>query len=304
MFAPDAPWAEGLAGVGLYKYYGVQAPGVEWATELNVPDFVAFCKRNDLRIACEFGNFWVGSGQPLGEMAFEQATAQLDPIIAAGGTVSSIDLDGPVCRTAKGLVEHPDAMELDDIASELVRFFRLVRERYPDIQVGLIPNLPNWDYTEELAGYNGFNTDGSGHTYLAALEAVARALQASGDKVDFVEVDCPYNYYRETRTRNGDAPVDNARKLLALQAWCNENDAEFRLIVNAEHRGGGGKAFHDLVLAYLGDLRQDGVFPDGFIIQSWYDKPDKNLPETEPGTFTNTLRDAVRLINELFPRVE
>lgn len=304
MFAPDAPWTEGLAGVELYKYYGVQAPGAEWATELNVPDFVAFCKRDDLRIACEFGNFIVGTGKPLGEAAFEHAVAQIDPIIAAGGNVSSIDLDGPVCRTVKGLVEHADAMELDDIASEMVRFFKLVRERYPDIEIGLIPNLPNWDYTEELAGYNGHNTDGSGHTYLAALGRISDALQAAGDKLDFVEVDCPYNYYRETKTRNGDAPVDNAKKLLALQAWCEANGAEFRLIANAEHRGGGGEAFHDLVLEYTRALRRDGVFPDGFIIQSWYDKPDKNLPETEAGTFTNTLRDAVRLINELFPRAE
>ena len=45
------------------------------------------------------------------------------------------------------------------------------------------------------------------------------------------------------------------------------------------------------------------MFPDGFIIQSWYGKPDKNLPETEAGTFANTLRDAVRLINELYPRM-
>jgi len=310
MFAPNAPWQEGLAGVELYKYYGVQAPGVKWATKLNVPDFVAFCKRNDLRIACEFGDFFVGSGKRLGDVAFQNTgfnnnvVAQLDPIVAAGGTVSSICLDGPVCRTVKGLVKHPDAMELDDIAGELVRFFKRVRRRYPDIQVGLIPNLPNWDYTKELAGYNGFNTDGSGHTYLAALQCISSALKASGDKVDFVEVDCPYNYYRQTRTRNGDAPVDNAKKLLALQAWCEEGGAEFRLIVNAEHRGGGGKAFHDLVLDYVRALRRDGVFPDGFIIQSWYDKPDKNLPEIEAGTFTNTLRDAVRLINELFPRAK
>ena len=79
MFAPDAPWKEGLAGVEFYKYYGGQATGVEWATELNVPDFVAFCKRNDLRIACEFGDFFVGSGKRLGDVAFEQAVAQLDP---------------------------------------------------------------------------------------------------------------------------------------------------------------------------------------------------------------------------------
>ena len=301
MFLPDAPWKEGRAGVELYKFYGVQAVGVDWATELNVADFVAFCNRNDLRMACEFGNFFVGQTR-LSDSAFEHAKAQLDPIVAAGGKVYSVDLDGPVCRTVKGIIKDANALELEEAARELARFFSLVRRRYPGIKIGLIPNLPNWDYSEELAGYNGHNTDLSGHTYLAVLTAVCQALDEAGDQMDFVEVDCPYNYYREQRTRKEDAPVDNAKKLRALGQLCAEYDLEFRLIVNAEHRGGGGQAFHQLTTEYVRALRRDGVFPDGFIIQSWYDKPDKNLPETEAGTFTNTVRDAVRLINALFPR--
>ena len=62
MFAADAPWKEGLAGVDTFRYYGCQAGGVKWATKLNVPDYVAFCKRNNLRVACEFGDFVVGAG--------------------------------------------------------------------------------------------------------------------------------------------------------------------------------------------------------------------------------------------------
>ena len=116
-------------------------------------------------------------------------------------------------------------------------------------------------------------------------------------------MDCPFNYYRETRTLKRDAPVDNARKLRDLQAWCAERNIDFVLIVNAEHRGGGGQAFHDLTVEYISTLRRDGVFPDGFLIQSWYDKPDRNLPETEAGTFTNAVRDAAQLVNELFPRL-
>jgi hypothetical protein len=58
-----------------------------------------------------------------------------------------------------------------------------------------------------------------------------------------------------------------------------------------------------MTVEYVRTLRRDGVFPDGFLIQSWYDQPDRNLPETEAGTFTNTVRDAARLINEVFPRL-
>jgi len=305
IFAPDAAWPEAISRLNLYKYYGVLAldPSPGWATKMSVPALVEFCKRNNLRLECEFGSFAVGSGKALGDSAFEHAVAQVNPIVAAGGKVDRMTLDGPVCRTVRGLVNHPEAMTLDAIATELSRFFALVRKRYPGIQIGLTPNLPNWDYSEEQAGYNGHNTDLSGHTYVAVLERIEKALAAAGEQLDFVEVDCPFNYYRETRTRKGDAPVDNARKLRDLQAWCSERKIEFVLIVNAEHRGGGGRAFHDLTDEYVGTLRRDGIFPDGFLIQSWYDKPDRNLPETEAGTFTNAVRDAARLINELFPRL-
>lgn len=305
IFAPEAAWPEAIATLNLYKYYGVLAldPSPEWATKMSVPALVDFCNRNNLRLECEFGSFVVGSGKALGDSAFEHAVAQIDPIVAAGGKVERMTLDGPVCRTVRGLVNHPEAMTLDAIATELSRFFALVRKRYPEIQIGLTPNLPNWDYNETQAGFNGHNTDLSGHTYVAILEQIEKALAAAGEHLDFVEVDCPFNYYRATRTRKGDAPVDNASKLQDLQAWCAKRNIEFVLIVNAEHRGGGGQAFHDLTIEYVNTLRRDGVFPDGFLIQSWYDKPDRNLPETEVGTFANTVRDAAQRINELFPRI-
>ena len=128
IFAPDAAWPEGVAKLNLYKYYGVLAldPSPDWATKMSVPDLVDFCKRNRLRLECEFGSFVVGSGKALGDSAFEHAVAQVDPIVAAGGKVDRMTLDGPVCRTVRGIINHPEAMTLDAIATELARFFVLV----------------------------------------------------------------------------------------------------------------------------------------------------------------------------------
>ncbi len=221
-------WKSGLSHLSVYKYYGVQVPGVTWATPLPVPELVAFAKRNNLKLACEFGSFTPGPGHHFSDTAFAELERELDPVIAAGGTIYSIDLDGPVCRTIKGIINTPDGMTLEAIASELARFFALARAKYPGLKIGLIPNLPNWDYTRDLLGYNGHNTDMSGYTYLEALEAVSAALKANSDQIDFVEVDCPYNYYREKRTRTKDGPVDNAAKLKALQQWCQAHKSRVR----------------------------------------------------------------------------
>lgn len=243
----------------------------------------------------------------MSDASFEHFKAQLDPIFEAGGTVSSVNLDGVIYRTVKGLCKHTGALDLKGVAEETVAFFALVRNRYPNMKIGLTPNLPNWDYTAELHGFSGFATDLTSYTWFEALDAISSALTVAGDKIDYLEVDCPYTYYRQDSTRNGDKALDNKKKFLSIQSWCVANNVEFRMMINTEQNGElredefGNQAFHDLVLEYIRRMRVDGIFPDGFIIQSWYNNPDKNLPETENGTFTNTLRDVVRLIHELYP---
>ena len=297
LFRSTSQWSTVISQVDLFKYYGVQLINTDWATDLDAGTLVEFAKKENVGIGCEFGDFHL-SNRELSRGAFRQ----LDPIFQAGGNVTSIHLDGPIRRMIKGVQKHPRALALAEISKNLVGFWRKLRAKHPSMRIGLIVNLPNWDYSEELVGYNGHYTDQSGVTYAKALDAVHQALTKAGMKVDFLEVDCPYNYYREKRTRNKDAVVDNAGKFAAIQRWCEKQEVGFHLVVNAEPRKAGAQAFHDLTCEYLRQLRRDGIFPDVFIIQSWYEQPAKFLPETEAFTFMNTARDAIALIQELYPQ--
>ena len=58
---------------------------------------------------------------------------------------------------------------MDEIAESLADFWRKMHDRYPRMQIGLITNFPNWDYTDKLIGYVGRYTDLSGWTYREAL---------------------------------------------------------------------------------------------------------------------------------------
>ena len=304
LFESESRWAQVAKQTDLYKYYGVQLmlPRPAWASHLDPKAMVKFTKARGIKLGCEFGNFrLVGEDIP---DASKVAFLQLDPIFEAGGEVSSIHLDGSVRRMIKGIQKHPNAITMDEIAARMVDFWQTIRGKYPRIRIGLITNFPNWDYTRELVGYNGHFTDQSGITYSEALNTLHLALTEAGEKIDFVEVDCPYNYYREQRTRNNDADVDNARKFTDLQKWCKERDIRFNLIVNAEPRNEGAKGFHDLTCEYVRHLRRDGIFPDLFIVQSWYKDPSKHLPETEKHTFMNTAKDAITLIRKLYPSNE
>lgn len=300
LFESDSQWTSVASQVDLFKCYGVQLLGVRWATDLDPKAFASFMSQHDIQIGCEFGDFHLGRGATVPDAA-SAALKQLDLISQAGGEVASIHLDGPVRRMIKGQADNPNALNLDQIAQRMAQFWRRIHEKYPRIRIGLITNLPNWDYTRELAGYNGHYTDHSGFTYLEVLDKLHQALGRAGEKLAFVEVDCPYNYYREKETRAKDGPVDNPTKLLALGQWCAARRIGFHLILNAEPRGGGAQAFHDLTLEYIRRLRHDGVFPDVFLIQSWYKSPEKNLPESDKHTFMGTAKETMQLIRELYP---
>jgi hypothetical protein len=272
--------------------------GVKWATQLDPKALVDFTKARNIKLGCEFGDFnFIKDAKDASEHAFRQ----LDPIFEVGGEVSSIHLDGPVRHMLKGHQESPNALSLNEVAIRMVRFFKQIRRKYPNIRIGIITNFPNWDYTAEFVGYNGHYTDRSGVTYSQALDVLHRVLADADEKIDFVEVDCPYNYYREKRSRSDDADIDNARKLTKLQQWCKERAIGFNLIVNAEPRTEGAKGFHDMTCEYVQQLRRDGIFPDVFIVQSWYKQPAKHLPETERYTFMNTAKDAIALIKKRYP---
>lgn len=299
IFESVSQWRTVANSVTLYKYYGVQLIDTKWATALDASVLVEFAKKKNIQIGCEFGDFHLGDTSIPDPAIF--AFRQLDPVFKAGGTVSSIHLDGPIRRMIKGLETNPNAIPLNEIADRMVDFWKKIHARYPRMRIGLITNLPNWDYTTELAGYNGHYTDRSGVTYAEALDTVHGALKKAGEKLDFLEVDCPYNYYQEKRTRNNDAAVDNPRMFVKIQKWCKENNVQFHMVINAEPRSQGAQGFHDLTCEYVRQLHRAGIFPDMFIIQSWYEQPDKHLPEEEANTFMNTARDAIALIHELYP---
>ncbi len=298
LLAPEAGWQEVQQHTDLYKYYGVQVTGVPWASPLKAAELVRFSKRTHIQLACEFGDF-PPAGQESFPAALRAARAQIQGIYDAGGRVHSLHLDGPIRRLIQGHQENPQALSLNQIAVGLSQFCRQLQQEHPQLAIGLITNLPNWDYNKNLPGYNGHFTDRSGVTYEQALNRIFKQLAADEVKLAFLEVDCPYNYYREKRTRNRDAEVDYPKQLLALQKWCTRRKVAFHLIVNAEPRRGGAEAFHDLTLDYLDDLQKEKIFPDVFVLQSWYKQPADHLPESTPGTFMHTAREAIRKIRKL-----
>ena len=303
-------WDEVRESIDFYKVYSLQAVPPKWATPLPVDSFAAFVKKHGIEVDAEFGSFGLNDGVDEGRFSAERAKAMHAWMGHRGIKMHALHLDGPVRRMLAYEGKKGCSLPLAKAAEELAVFIAECRAAFPGTQIGLITNFPNWHYTPEHPGMLGGYTQKSGVHYLDALEAVWRAAERHGTRFDFVEVDCPFNYYRATANRaDPSRRVDNAAKFKALQRWCEDKGIGFWLVVNfdtnpqkvAQKAELGNRLFHDNTLAYIRRLHQDGVFPDCFTIQSWYKLPEEHLPEEGGHSFMHTARDAIRLIRQLYP---
>jgi len=312
LFAERADdWDEVRRNIDFYKVYSLQAAPPDWASPLPVDSFAAFMKKHRIAVDAEFGAFRADGGVGEGQTAAKRAKAMHAWLGHRGLKLRALHLDGPIRRLMGCDRGDNGSLSLEQAAEAIAVFLCECRKAFPSTRIGLITNLPNWHYSPEHPGMLGTWTHRSGVHYRDALEAVHQAARTKGTRFDFVEVDCPMNYYRATRNRaNPSRRVNNVAKFKALQRWCEERSIEFWLVVNydtnpqrvAGEAALGSRLFHDETLAYIRRLRRDGVFPDCFTIQSWYKLPAEHLPEEGGHSFMHTARDSIRLIRELFPQ--
>ncbi len=303
-------WDEVRESIDFYKVYSLQAVPPKWATRLPVNSFAAFVKQHGIAVDAEFGAFGLNNGVNEGMVAAERARTMHAWLTHRGLKLRALHLDGPIRRMLAYQGKKGCSLSLEEAAEQIAVFLSDCHQAFPGTRIGLITNFPNWHYTSEYPGMLGSWTDRTDVYYREVLEAVYRAARARGTRFDFVEVDCPMNYYRATANRaDPSRRVNNGAKFNALQQWCDDRGIEFWLVINYDTNPQmvagkpelGNRLFHDETLQYIRRLRQDGVFPDCFTIQSWYKLPEEHLPEDRGYSFMHTARDAIRLIHKLYP---
>lgn len=313
LFKPDAEWKEVQHRMDIFNIYDWELIKGHKVTKHILPKtIVDFSKKINKSVGIENGGAAFGFQlftNNYGVQSAERVLKIYKPVFENGGELRAVHLDGPFRRLLN--VGAPAGMKLkkaltkDESISETVNFYIRFHKDLPGVKLGLISNLPNWDYSDELRGYNGYWTKGSGVYYSDLLNEFYVALTNAGEKLAFFEVDSPYQYYVAEKSGDGKVKINNKKKFTLIQKWCKENNIPFYLLVNYDSdrsEDKSGKEFYDGVMNYIKQLREDSIFPDVFILQSWYRIPDKNLPESKKYTFMNTTRDAIRLINAIYPK--
>ena len=327
VFAHPEQWSEVAEAVDAYMIFHTMLPTMPegWIFKKVDPKLVAgFLKQNKgIRLEVEAGPFderHTDAERGFGARAVDSIAAKvLEPLRERGITVSSLTLDSTMAQLVRGYDLNKE--NLASHLAEVAAFVRGLKARYPDLHIGVVTCPRNSPWTEESCGARqlppGYLTGKSGIYYRTFAESLLQALADAGTRIDFLAVECPYDLWRQ-RSEKAGRIVTFADEYREIQAWCAEHGLEFEVVVNAhpvpqdfkqsitppeseEEDTRRSRVFHEGVLAYIRDLHVAEIHPDSFKIQSWYTSPSRYLPETDPGTFMNTAREAIRLIERLYP---
>lgn len=269
LFEPDAPWAEAASRIQVFKLYG------EWvayhASDAQLRQAVEDIRRRGLALAVEAGPLDPppDCGQGIeGFAGTDEGRLIARRILGAGGRIDLIALDEPYFFAH--FYDGPNACRWDAarVAAEVGKFIAVMREFFPELYVG---------DTEPLAGAS------SPGGYTGWLQTFR---QVNGFDLAFLHMDIDWSrpaWPNEVKT---------------IEDFGREFGVPVGIIYTGNYQDADDEAWLSIagarVLRYEEETGGQGHRPDGrpehVLFQSWNDKPDSALPESEAYTFTGFIR--------------
>lgn len=262
LFEPGALWPEAASHIQVFKLYG------EWvayhATDDELRRAVAGIRERGLALAVEAGplNAPVECGHGVESFAgTEEGQLIARRIRDAGGRIDLIALDEPMFFA--GIYDGPNACHWDPqgIAAEVGQFAAVMRGEFPDVVIG---------DTEPLAG------DAGASVYASWLETFR---EVNGFDLAFLHMDIDWS-------RPG-WPGEVA----AIEEFGRDFGVPIGIIYTGNYQDTTDEAWLSIagerVKRY--EIEQRGR-PDHVLFQSWHDRPDLSLPDSEAYTFTGFVR--------------
>ena len=258
LFEADADWELAASRIGVFKLYG------EWvaylATDQQLRTAVQEIARRGMVLAVEMGPLDPPAGCGSGVESFagiDEGRLISRRIRQAGGTLQVIALDEPYYYAHLYSGTNACHWSIDRVATAVAGFRDAMRAEWPSLILGDIEPMPTSVSPDGLAAW---------------LDAYALA---AGEPFAFLHLDMDWG--RTSWPALG----------VAVESAGSSRGVPIGIIYN------GGSTTSDFlwlaaagrrVLAYETDA---GARPDHVVFQSWMDKPDRVLPESDSATFTS-----------------
>lgn len=304
-------WAfvkENVDGIKLY------IDQIYFADPAELRAFVVCVEEAGIELAVELGGLvdWRAvDGSNSAERSFADEVLKFKKLVdpytggaegGAGGSVAYIDMDGPIRRMLYPFAVEQDYHTTASAIAELIDVLGLWKAAYPQTRVMLLTNFPNWGWQGGPAYHNfGYAPQTQGYgDYHTVLGEILTQSEATGVTFDGITVDNPYDYALGEHLSNQPAVtagVEWMARLMAIENYAEGRGYPFQMIFNSERGGEGGGSneyYFNESLAFIDDYHAAGGSPALYMMQTWYFYPDALLPEYEPYTMTNLVRETLR----------
>ncbi len=277
-------------------------------------DLLKVLKDNDIKVSLELGatlgHIKVDDNNGLNSARRELKA--VDKIVAAGGRVDYLDMDGPVSRTLYSGRHRFDFdkkwdwqgfRSIEPCVDQLMVYMQTVREQYPDIEFFTLTNFPNWGYKGQVSYHGRYENQQDWGDYFEVIKAIISKSREADVPIRGVTVDNPYDYaIAEVPSAKLDDPgkIDWIGRVRDLEEYVESQGLEFNLIINSQ-RGGSKSAqvFYTETLEFLEAYRARGGTPKRYMVQSWYRQPSEIVPETAPYTMTALVKEVIKRVKHV-----
>lgn len=262
LFDPGAGWDAAASHIEVFKLYG------EWvaygATDAELAAAVLAIRQRGMALAVEAGPLDADEGCGEGIEGFAgtgEGNLIADRIEKAGGSLDLIALDEPYYYGSIYAGPNACGWSAEKVAEEVAQYVDLMRSRFPAVIVGDTEPTPLPVQTD---------------TYTSWLETFR---EVNGYDLGFLHLDIDW-----ART-NWPSMVG---EIVAF-------GRSFGVPIGMIYIGNGSDPSDEVNVSIMGAraLRLEdefGVDPAHVLFQSWVDRPDRVLPESEPYTFTWLVR--------------
>jgi hypothetical protein len=260
LFTPDAAWSRAAGYLQVFKLYGgwVARP----PSEAQLRQAIDAIRQRGLALAVEVGplNPTDKCGLYVEGFAGEEGVETVRRIKRLGGTLDLIAFDEPYYYGHFYEGEQACRWSAEKIAQDMALFIQRVRYEFPNLIIGDI---------EPLAGPADANA------YNAWLSTFRRV---NGYDLAFLHLDIDWS---DTRWPD---------KVKAIEDYGRQIGVPIGTIFNGNFQDQTDESWLSIAGERIQRYNATGGQLDHIIFQSWHDRPDQALPETEPYTYTGFIR--------------
>ncbi|MFH1183706.1 MAG: discoidin domain-containing protein [Chloroflexota bacterium] len=261
LFSPDAAWHEAAAQVQVFKLYGGWA--VRGGTTSEVQQAVQGIRQRGLALAVELGplNPTEDCGLYVEGFAGDEGIETLERIKRNGGEVNLIALDEPYFWAHFFTGEHACQWPADKIARDVDAFIRRARAVFPNVIVGDI---------EPVTG------PANAQAYKDWLDLFR---QVTGYDLAFLHLDIDW------------ADTTWPQTAKAIEDYGRTRNIPVGIIYTGNFQDATSEAWLSIAGERVKRYElESGGQPAHVVFQSWNDKPDRVLPESDPFTFSGFIK--------------